>query len=73
MSVRDGEYLLTSRQAARYLGIDFRTLKNYPIPYNKVGVKGWRRYEIADLEAWRERTRVTPATESELRAMWGDR
>jgi hypothetical protein len=54
-----GPRLLTSRQAARWLGINFRTLKAYPIPYYKIGVNGWRMYDVADLEAWHERIRVT--------------
>jgi hypothetical protein len=50
--------LLTSTQAARLLGIDRRTLTDYPIPHHRVGALGWRRYDITDLRAWRDRTRV---------------
>jgi hypothetical protein len=50
--------LLTTTQAARLLGVDPDTLKRYPIPYHKVGSRGWRHYALADIKEWRNRSRV---------------
>jgi transposase-like protein len=49
---------LTATEAARFLGVDHRTIRRWPIPYHQYGVRGWRRYSLADLREWQARTRI---------------
>jgi hypothetical protein len=51
------EPMLTSAEAARLLGIDRRTLFRWPVPYHRVGARGWRRYRLSDLRNWQARSR----------------
>jgi DNA invertase Pin-like site-specific DNA recombinase len=51
------EPMLTSREAARLLDIDRRTLYRWAVPYHKVGPHGWRRYRLSDLRTWQARAR----------------